>query len=133
MLVADGNVATTALALTEILLVEKKPVAFDGDAFALFATLVEGLTAGLLFSRLFVSQNHKTQSNKKTKSSRCFNFIENYFLGPACYGNKKGANLTHPRLWHREAPWREARQAAPGRARALGGSLLKIRGFQTRP
>jgi hypothetical protein len=56
-----------------------------------------------------------------------------FFAATGLLKTNKGANSTHPRLRHREAPWREARQAAPGGACALGGSLLQIRGFQTRP
>ena len=46
---------------------------------------------------------------------------------------RRGANLTHPNLRHREAPVTRIRQAAPD-GRVLGWSGdKKIRGFQIRP
>jgi hypothetical protein len=48
-----------------------------------------------------------------------------FFLVQRRTKEQKGADLTRPHERHREAPWREARKAAPGWARALGDSLRK--------
>src|SRR6266849_3769059 len=43
---------------------------------------------------------------------------KSFHRATANHGNKRGANLTRPASRHREAPFREARQAAPDGARA---------------
>jgi len=45
------------------------------------------------------------------------------------HGKKRGANSTHPHERHREAPWREARQAAPLWGATSVGPLLKFAVF----